>query len=480
MKTFPSVAQIARPFILAFSLALLWLGTGCTGHGDLRIADRPSDEYYHVAGKILLPEVTESDLLASVRGPALDIALITDFSKFVVSAGTAAPRNAEKSGEFELLEVKVADDLMLQAKAGKVVLLRHIYLRDLRETDTRQIDLSLMTTAKALIWKRAKASNIELTEADISAREYEPYLASITTALKFALQMPDTDVPTTILDLAMVTGPVAAAVKVIIPREKDIREAYSVFENALLKENGLMLEYLISPDFSNDWDTESSFADFHKTVNAYFLDYDITAASYTIHELEFLPGEKVRARVSGELSGVDRFSGFPVRTAIYVCDTYWQREGTFWKIRRNLPYKLTHPTQVGADARWGEIARSHALLQDACYREDMEVFKTLFSTGFGNDWDVYSTYTELLLTAKKRFDLSDTKLASYTIRTIDFVTPELAEVRVIFQVKVISHASGYDIDSGPMYAVVDWKLEDGIWKVYRNLPYKTSHPKDLR
>ncbi|HNV70509.1 MAG TPA: hypothetical protein PKO06_12485 [Candidatus Ozemobacteraceae bacterium] len=480
MTTVLTLRRIARLAIPLAALALVALVTGCTGHGDLRFAPFPAEEHYSVAGRINLTAVTESDLMWSLRGPAADIAVVTDFSKFVMSAGSASPKNAEKSGDFELESVKPADDLMLQAKADKVVLLRHIYLRDLRETDSRKLDISLLTTAKALVWKKARERNIELTDADISAREYEPWLASITTALKFALQMPDKDVPKTILDLSMVTTPVTAAANVIIPREKLVREAYSVFENALLNESERMLEYLISPDFSNDWDTESSYTDFQKTLADYFTTYDITVASYTIQELEFLPGEIVRARVFAQITAMHRVTGLSHQTALYHTDTFWQREGTYWKIRRNLPYKLTHPTQVAADARWGEIARAHVLLRDATYREDMEVFKTLFSTGFGNDWDIESTYTDFLLQTKKQFDENDTQLASYTIRSIEFVTSELAKARISFHLKFISHATGYIEDWGLTNAVVDWKWEDGAWKVFRNFPYKATHPKDLK
>ncbi len=480
MKTLPVRYRIARVILLLPALAIISLATGCTGHGDLRFAPFPAEEHYTVAGRINLTAITESDLMMSVRGIAADLAAVVDFSKFVVSCGTAAAKNAEKSGDFELASVKPADDLLLQAQAGKVVLLRHVYLRDLRETDSRKLDISLLSTAKALVWKKARENKVELTDADISAREYEPWLASITTALKFALQMPAKDVPKTILDLSMVTTPVTAAAKVIIPREKLVREAYSVLENALLNESERMLQYLISPDFSNDWDTESSYTDFQKTLADYFTTYDITVASWSIQELEFLPGEIVRARVFAQVTARHRVTELEHQTALYHTDTYWQREGTYWKIRRNLPYKPTHPTQIGADARWGEIARAHVLLRDATYREDMEVFKALFSTGFGNDWDIESTYTDFLLQTKKQFDENDTQLASYTIRSIDFVTSELAKVRVSFHLKFISHATGYIEDWGLTNAVVDWKYEDGVWRVFRNFPYKKTHPKDLK
>jgi|GEM_PF-819959 len=466
-------------WIVIPALLLLLLGTSCVDHGDLRYNPLPSGEYYTLAGNISLPELVESDLFLSIRPLSTAIGAVTDFSKFAVSVPNIGVY-AGKSGAFSVSKVPYSTDLVLTAKSGRVVLLKRLYPTDLRMTDVTQLTINLESTAKALIWQSAHGKGIELTESDITAREFEQYLATLTTALKFALQLPQKDVPKTILDLSMVTQPTTAAVNVMEAREAVLREAYSVLENIILREDEQMLEYYISPDFTNDWDSTSGWSDFITTMKDNFKKYDFQAASYTIHQLEFIPGNTARIRTSCELSYTNSFSGLAGKTGIYTTDLLWRKEGNFWKIYRNLPYKSGHPAQLGADSRWGEIARAHADLQTALFREDLPALQGLISESFGNDWDVNSTWDDILLTARSRFNTTDVKIATYTIRNIDFIGVELAKVHCSAEVRVIKLFPGIDVDSGPINAVVDWRLENGTWRIFRNLPYRFKHPTNIQ
>ena len=71
------------------------------------------------------------------------------------------------------------------------------------------------------------------------------------------------------------------------------------------------------------------------------------------------------------------------------------------------------------------------------------------------------------------------KSATYTIKLIEFITNDLAQVHCSSQVRLINIKTGHDVDTGPINAIVDWRREDGVWKLGRNLPYKFSHPRNL-
>ncbi|MBI3039560.1 hypothetical protein HYY75_11050, partial [bacterium] len=390
--------------LLFFAVILSFLSSGCE-NGNLRFNPVSPDENYALAGNISLSDPVESSLLTSFRRLNSDISVITDFSKFLLAAGVKSGY-ANKDASFRLERVPFSGDLLLSATLGKVVFLRRLYPVDLRMTDVSRLKIDIDSTSRALVWKKAKEQKIELTDADIGAREYSHLLASISSAIKLALQLPKKDVPKTILDLEMVLKPVNLAANTIEPREAILTEAHVTLQNAFLRKNLPLFGYYISTDFGNDWDSNSNYQDFINRISEVFKGNDVKIASYTILQMEFLPNNKARVRATGQISLTSKFSGLDSTTETYTSDVIWRKEGTFWKIHRNLPYQPGHPTQVGADARWGEIAGSHANLQVALFREDLPAFINLVSPNFSNDWDMNSTANDLLETARNRFNYS--------------------------------------------------------------------------
>lgn len=458
---------------------LMLTAVGCLQKGDMRFNPLPTEETYTLGGRILLPEVVESDLmLVSVREPLAVIGAVSDFSKFVVSAGGLSAQ-VKADGTFRLPSVRFTNDLVLSIAYGKVMLRKRLYPRNLRQTDVTKLEVSLDSTVRALAWEAAHAQGIEISEADIAAREYAPLVASAVTALRLALQLPKKSVPKTVLDLDMVIRPVRTLATAVEPREDLLTESLSVVQNAVLNRNADLLAHYLSPDFSNDWDTQAGFHDFMSEMDWLFGTYIVHTASYTVHQMEFLPGSQARIRISYGLGLEQAFSAERLLSPVYTADMLWRKEGDFWKILRNAPYKKTDPTQVGADARWGEIARAHAALQETMYRENIATLGSHISDNFGNDWDIYSTKSDLLESANRRFLACDVKIATYTIRSIDFIGTDLARVHVTARVRVIKLALGIDLDWGTINAVIDWRREAGGWKIFRNLPYKFSHPRDL-
>ncbi|MBF0498911.1 MAG: hypothetical protein HQM09_02155 [Candidatus Riflebacteria bacterium] len=471
-----SFKQYRSMELLPVAILLLFTTLGCVNHGDLRPQPLPTEEVYTLAGTVATSDLVEKDLLAS---RLTDIAHLTDFTTFEIVAGNRKTR-ANKDGTFTLSDIPFSSDLVVTASASKVIFKLRLYPADLRTTDVKRLAFSVESTVAALIWERAHAAGTELTEADIAAREYVASTTQIASNLRLALQMPKKSVPQTLLDLPVIVNAVNDAAARIIPRESVLTESLSVVQNIFIRRDLKLLENYISPDFGNDWDTTSSYNDCLSTVASMFKQFEIKNASYTIHQMEFLPGELARIRVSFQLDLFDINMGMGHSTDIYTSDVIWRREGTFWKIFRNLPYKKTDPTQVGADSRWGEIARAHAALQYAVTREEIATLGSYISENFGNDWDANSTKSDLLLCAKNRFLVCDVKIASYTIRSIDFIGTDLARVHCAGQVRVINTVLGIDIDWGTVNAVIEWRLEGGSWKLSRNLPYRLTHPRDIR
>ncbi|MBP7632633.1 hypothetical protein KBA41_00585 [Candidatus Ozemobacteraceae bacterium] len=463
--------------LFAAVLAML-LVTGCD-QGNLRFNPLPTGEYYTLSGNVSLANLpVEGDLVGTgVINPSLLV--MTDYSKFQLTAGEKSSW-AAKDGTFTVSKVPYSTELVLEAKAGKVALRRRLFPRDLRESDTTRLSVTVETTAIALIWERAHQMGKELTEWDIATREFEPSIASVTRAIRLALQIQPSSVSGTILDLEMVKTPVLEAAQAIQPCEATLREAHRVLENAVLRENHDLIAQYVSTSFTNDWDSSAGWLDLLTRTATYFDTYDFSVASWTIVDMELMPAGKARIRIAAEAFWSDFFSGTDGSTGVYSSDVYWQREGTFWKIVRNMPYKAGDPRQLGADARWGEIAAAHVRLQAALGSENLDVLRELVSENFGNDWDAHSTFNDLIETAQARFNMCDVKIATYAVESVEFNGQDLATVHCSAQVRVIRLIPGIDIDSGPISAIITWRRENGVWKLFRNLPYRFSHPTNIR
>lgn len=457
--------------LFLFSVVQLIFIGGCTGTGNLRFNPLPSTQEYNLSGKILLPEIVENDLLVSTRS---NLETTTDFSKFKVFTDNSSV-SASADGSFSLQKIPFINNLVLEAKAGKVILLLRVYPTDLSYTNTSQLSISIKSTVEALIWKYGVEFGKELTQADITAREYSPEIASLTMAIKLALQLNPTNAGDAILELPMVTAPARYAANKIEAREEILRDANAVFKNILLRKDLAILKTYISPSFSNDWDSSSNWDDLITAFEKYFNEYNFITVAWDIEQIEMLPLNMARVRIKAKSTMKHILSEQLSDTQDYVFDSIWRKEGSFWKVYRNLPYKKTHPTQVGADARWGEIADIHRQLQAAIAIEDISVLEKYISPVFGNDWDVTSTYSDIISTAKSRFNSMDVKIATYSIDAVEFVGPDLARVHCSSQVSVINLALGIDINSGPIKAIIDWRREDGVWKIFRNLPYRFHH-----
>jgi hypothetical protein len=466
--------RINKALLLYFiSLAIIILTlSGCTGKGDLRFNDTNAIEKFKISGKIALPEIVETDLLGSLR---TSLTSITDFRTFVVSADEVSV-NADSDGNFSLPDVITSEKLVLQASSGRIKLLRRVSIDDLYYTDLSETDISIQSTAEALVWEFGLEYDKDLTAADIRAREYEPYLASLTSAIKLSLQLEPSSVPATILELKAVTDAARNAAQIILEREIILKEANKVFKHALLRQDIDLLKVYVSPAFTNDWDSSSSWQDFINYHEDFFSEKCYSDIEWSIKDYEFLPNNKARIRTEIKADIFHNASEQIVKTGTWTFDAIWRKEGSFWKIYRNLPYRETHPTQVGADSRWGEIADAHRELQTALASEDISVFESRISTVFGNDWDPTSTHSDIISTAQSRFNAMDIKIATYSIDEISFQGQDHATVKCRAQVKVINLIPGKDIDSGTIEAQVTWRRENGEWLIFRNLPYKFSHP----
>lgn len=471
-------AGFRRPGSLVYSLillAMMFVFNGCTGKGDLRFKPLPDGNYFDISGQLKLPEIVETGLAASVRAV---LGQISDFTVFKISAGGVTAQ-VSKDGSFNLKDVPLSTAMVLKAQAGKIALLRRVSIDELYYSDLSKMELNLQSTAEALIWQQGVELKKDLTAADIRARGYEDLIASVTTALKLSLQLPKASIPVTILELPAVTNPARTAASNILERENILKESNTVLRHILMRKDLELLKAYISPSFSNDWDTTSNWDDVISHFSGLFEEFTFEQVDWQIKDTEFLPDSKARIRTEVRVKLRSLITEEIVRDKTWLFDAIWRKEGSFWKVYRNMPYLDTHPTQVGADTRWGEIADAHRELQAALAVENLDVFSSRISQVFGNDWDVTSTRNDLLLCTQTRFNAMDVKIADYSIDKIEFYATDMGKVHCTANVQVISLIPGIDIDSGTIKAVVDWRKEDGIWKVFRNLPYRFSHPRNL-
>jgi hypothetical protein len=293
------------------------------------------------------------------------------------------------------------------------------------------------------------------------------------------LQLPKSAISKTVLDLPAVVNQARAAAESILEREIMLKDANSILRHTLMRKDLELLKAYISPSFGNDWDSTSSWDDMIDHFEGLFDGFDFERLEWRVLDSEFIPDNRARIRTEVKVKLKNILSEQIVHDQTYVFDAIWRKEGTFWKIFRNMPYRDSHPTQVGADTRWGELSEAHRELQAALAVENLQVFSNRISQVFGNDFDVTSTRNDLLLTAQSRFNAMDVKIADYTIDSIDFIDNDNARVRCHANVKVINLIPGTDIDSGQVEALVDWRRENGVWRIFRNLPYRFNHAVSL-
>ena len=449
-------------------LAMILLFNGCTTHkGDLTF--NTDTNGFNISGKIDLPEIIETE---SARA---SLTTLNDFSNFVITAEEVTTR-ADKNGNFSLNGVPFSDTLVIKAVSNKIALLRRVTAEELCYKDLTAIEINVNTTAEALVYQQGLLLKKDLTPADIRAREYAEGLASVVSAIKLAMQLPKASISSTVIDLPAVVSAAKNVAVNCIARENALKEANTVLRHAFLREDLDLIKLYISPSFSNDWDSTSNWSDLINYFGNLFTKDDFISLTWEILDTELLENNKARIRTI--ISAVIK----ETKTDEIVCDktwtfdAIWQQEGTLWKLCRNMPYKETHPTQVDADLRWGEIATAHAELFAAMNSENVASISYRISDSFRNAFDGTSTKNDIIFTATERFNRLDVKISDYTIENINFRGNDLAEVTCSGRIKVINTVLGKDIDSGPVKAKVIWKKEDGVWKIFRDLPYRFSHP----
>lgn len=469
-KLYTKIRRKAHRFYSIILLAMILVFNGCTTHkGDLTFNSPSPGESFNIYGNIYLPEIIETE---STRA---SLTTLTDFSYFKISAGEVTSQ-ANKNGDFSLTGVAFSDSLVIKAVSNKIALLRRVTADELCYSDLSSLQIDITSTAEALVYQQGLLLKKDLTPADIRAREYADGIASITFALKLAMQLPKASIDKTVLDLPAVTSAAKEVAQKCISRDSVLKDANTVLRHAFLREDLDLIKMYISPSFSNDWDSNSNWSDVVSHFEKLFSKNDYVTLTWEILETELL--ENNRARIRTKVNSVTKETKTDEisMNTTWTFDAYWQLEGTIWKLYKNMPYKDTHPTQVDADVRWGEIALAHAELQAAINSENIASLSYRISEAFRNAFDGNSTKNELILVATQRFNSMDVKLSEYSIDSIKFNGNERAEVTCSGRVKVVNLLLGKDVDSGTVKAKVIWIKEDGIWKIYRDLPYKFTHP----
>ena len=472
-RLFVKINRKANRLYSLVLLMMLFLFNGCsaTHRGDLTFNDT-TGKTFNISGKIALSEFVETD---SARK---SIGRISDFSYFIVSAGNVSA-HSDKDGNFTLKGVAFSNNLVLKAQANKIALLCRVTPDEICYSDLSSLEININTTAEALVYQQGLLLKKNLTPADIRAREYQEGLASIVTAIKLALQLPKESIAKTELEITAVTTAAKNVASACVERDNVLKDANSVIHNAFLRKDLDLLKLYLSPSFGNDWDSSSNWNDAITCFDILFSKYNIHGFTWKILDSEFLADNKARIRTKVYALIKDNNDEI-VSNTTWTFDALWRLEGSMWKLFRNMPYKPTHPTQVDADSRWGEIAQVFVELQKAVNQEDVTTISNRVSDVFRNEFDGNSTKNDLILTATSRFNRMDVKVSEYSIDSIEFTAPDEAKVTCHGRIKVINIIAGIDIDSGEVQAKITFHKENGIWKVYRDLPYKFSHPRTLQ
>ncbi len=469
-KIYIKIRRKAHRFYSIILLAMILVFNGCTTHkGDLTFNTPSQGEIFNISGRILLPEIIETD---SARA---SLTTLTDFSNFVVKAGEVTA-HADKQGNYSLSGVAFSDSLVISAVSNKIALLRRVTADELCYSDISSVDIDINTSAEALIYQQGVLLKKDLTPADIRAREYSELINQLTTIIKLSMQLPKASISGTNLELPEIKSVSKDIATKCIARDIVLKEANTVLRHAFLRKDLDLVKLYISPSFGNDWDSTSNWDDAVSYYEKLFAKNDFITLTWEILDTEFL--ENSSARIKTKVSAVIRenVNHEIACNKTWLFNAIWRQEGTMWKLYRNMPYRDTHPTEIDADLRWGEIVSAHAELQEAIEREDLTALGNRISDSFRNAFDGNSTKNELLLVASQRFNKMDVKISEYSVDSIKFTETDFAEVTCSGRVKVINILLGKDVDSGLVKAKVTWHKEDGIWKIYRDLPYKFTHP----
>lgn len=453
--------------LILLMMVFLFNGCSATQKGDLTFND-PTGDTFNISGKIVLTDIIETD------SAHFSLATISDYSNFKVTAGEISAY-ADKNGYYTLKGIPFSDSLVIKAVSNKIGLLCRVTADEICYSDLSSLEINLKTTSEALVYQQGLLLKKNLTPTDIRAREYESGVADITTAIKLAMQLPKDSIKTTQLEIAAVTAAAKNVAIKCIERDNTLKDANTVLKHAFLRKDLDLIKLYISPSFGNDWDSSSSWNDLIGYFGEIFSKCEFQNLSWEIQDLELLEDSKARIRTKISAVLLNHAGEIEINKT-WTFDALWRQEGSIWKLYRNMPYRDNHPTQVDADSRWGEIAAVFTELQNAVDREDINTISNRVSDVFRNEFDGNSTKNDLLLTAISRFNRMDVKVSEYSIDSIQFTSQDEAKVTCHGSIKVINIIKGVDIDSGDVQARITFHKEDGVWRIYRDMPYKFTHP----
>lgn len=321
-------------------LLMIFLFNGCTTHkGDLTFNEPDIGETFNISGKIVLTDIVETD---SAR---LSLGKITNFSSFTVTADKVTTV-ADKDGYFSLRGVPFSDTLVIKAQANKIALLRRVTANELCYCDLSNLEINLTSTSEALVYQQGVLMKKDLTPADIRAREYDNAVASITTAIRLSMQLPVASINKTVLDLPAVTSAAKSVASACIARDLALQDVNSTFRHAFLRKDLEILKVYLSPSFGNDFDATSSWTEAIAYFQSLFAENDIVSLDWEILDTEFLPDSQARIKTRATIIVRHTASEEIVCNQTWTFNALWRKEGSIWKLFRNLPYRTTHLTEI--------------------------------------------------------------------------------------------------------------------------------------
>lgn len=124
----------------------------------------------------------------------------------------------------------------------------------------------------------------------------------------------------------------------------EIASVCDELKQALAVEDINVLQKYISTSFTNDFDSESSYADIIAQAQSNFNSMDVKISDYAIENVNIVSNDSsyVDVKCHGRVIAQNFVPILDIDSGIVSATIQWRKEGGSWKIYKNLPYKFKH------------------------------------------------------------------------------------------------------------------------------------------
>lgn len=127
-------------------------------------------------------------------------------------------------------------------------------------------------------------------------------------------------------------------------------------------------------------------------------------------------------------------------------------------------------------SRDATLKEANTVLRHAFLREDLDIIKLYISPSFGNDWDSSSSWEDFTTHFANIFAKNDFTNLTWEILDTELLAENKARIRTKVSC-ILKNSITEEIVCNKSWTFdAMWREEGSIWKLYRNIPYKDTHP----